>query len=85
MLIQSAFKGRNASFIEEIQRDMRIAFEKANHIIFMGYSLPSDDISYRSMLASRCQHKNGKEDKLEVSIVLDDAEADFKWYEDEEL
>lgn len=85
MLIQSAFKGRNTSFVEEIQRDMRIAFEKANHIIFMGYSLPADDISYRSMLASRCQHKDGKADKLKVSIVLHDVEADFKWYEGKEL
>lgn len=85
MLIQSAFKGRNTSFIEEIQRDMRISFEKANHIIFMGYSLPADDISYRSMLASRCQCKDGEEKKLKVTIVLYDAKADVKWYEGEEL
>ena len=85
MLIQSAFKGRNTSFIEEIQRDMRIAFEKSNHIIFMGYSLPSDDISYRSMLSSRCQQKNKKGDKLRVTVVLYDSESERKWYEGDDL
>lgn len=81
MLIQSTFKGRNTSFIEEIQRDMKIAFEKADHIIFMGYCLPSDDISYRSMLASRCQQNKS----LKVSVVLYDEKADSKWYEGKEL
>ena len=85
MLIQSAFKGRNTSFIEEIQRDMRIAFEKSNHIIFLGYSLPSDDISYRSMLSSRCQQKNKKGDKLRVTVVLYDSESERKWYEGDDL
>ena len=84
MLIQTAFKGANPSFIEEIQRDMKISIEKAEHIILMGYSLPSDDIGYRSILASRCQ-KYIKDNPLKVSIVLFDSEAEDKWYEGETL
>ena len=54
-------------------------------IIFMGYSLPSDDISYRSMLSSRCQQKNKKGDKLRVTVVLYDSESERKWYEGDDL
>lgn len=52
-VMQTNFKGGYPSFLEEIQDDMRIAIEKAKHIVFFGYSLPKDDFIYRSILASR--------------------------------
>ncbi|PTX16415.1 hypothetical protein SAMN04488598_10792 [Halanaerobium congolense] len=53
MIIQSSFKLNHSSFIEEIQRDMRVAIEVAKHILLFGYSLPEDDVIYRSLLAAR--------------------------------
>lgn len=53
MVPQSAFKGRHAPFIEEIQRDMKICVEKAKHIVLLGYSLPPDDIIWRSVMAAK--------------------------------
>lgn len=53
MVPQSAFKGRHAPFIEEIQRDMKTCVEKAKHIVLLGYSLPPDDIIWRSVMAAK--------------------------------
>ena len=50
---QSAFKGRHAPFIEEIQRDMKMNVEKAKHIVLLGYSLPPDDVIWRSVMAAK--------------------------------
>lgn len=53
LVMQTGIKGRNAAFVEEIQHDMRIALENAEHIVLMGYTLPADDVIYRSVLAAR--------------------------------
>jgi hypothetical protein len=41
-IMQSSFKDRPPSFIEEIQRDLRVTVMTSKHIILMGYSLPPD-------------------------------------------
>jgi hypothetical protein len=58
LIMQSNFKGNHPSFIEEIQRDMRVSLEKAQHIVLMGYTLPSDDVIYRSLLSARKNHNS---------------------------
>ncbi len=70
IVFQTSFKGRHAPFIEEIQRDMKIAVEKARHIVLLGYSLPEDDVIWRGVMASKnegdkfcsvvCGHKGEK-------------------------
>ena len=57
--MQSSFKSQPPSFIEEIQRDLRATTMQANHIIFMGYSLPPDDVTYRAFFSARRQHEGG--------------------------
>jgi len=54
-LMQSSFKPRLPSFIEEIQRELRATTMQASHIIFMGYSLPPDDVTYRAFFSARRQ------------------------------
>lgn len=54
-VMQSSFKQTPPSFIDEIQRDLRALVMRADHIIFMGYSLPPDDVMYRSFFAARRQ------------------------------
>ena len=59
-VMQSSFKSRPPSFIEEIQRELRATAMRANHIIFMGYSLPPDDVTYRAFFAARSQRGEAK-------------------------
>ena len=67
--MQSHFKTLPLSFIDEVQRDLRVATQAANHIIFMGYSLPPDDVSYRAFFAARKQRKEHGE-MLRCSVVV---------------
>ncbi len=53
LVIQSNLKGLPPPFLQEIQRDMRVVVQHAAHVIFIGYSLPSDDVTYRAFLAAR--------------------------------
>ncbi len=69
-LMQSNFKAKPPSFIEEIERDLRVATQAANHIIFMGYSLPPDDVAYRAFLSARKQRPNKNNQVLRCSVVV---------------
>jgi hypothetical protein len=68
-VMQSSFKQPPPSFIDEIQRDLRALVMQADHIIFMGYSLPQDDVSYRSFFAARRQRQKTDKPPVRCSIV----------------
>ena len=53
IILQSNFKSNPPPFFEEIQRDLRVVAQKSDHIIFMGYSLPPDDVDYRAFFRSQ--------------------------------
>ena len=53
MIMQSNFKSPPPPFLDEIKRDLRVAVQKADHIVLMGYSLPPDDVDYRAFFAAR--------------------------------
>ncbi|WP_100489134.1 hypothetical protein [Sporolactobacillus pectinivorans] len=74
--MQTNFKGRKPSFIQEIQSDMKVAIENARHIIFAGYSLPEDDFVYRSILSARRRMEN---DKVKCSVIGVDPAAPDGW------
>ena len=65
-LMQSNLKDRPPSFIEEIQRDLRVIVRGATHIVLMGYSLPSDDVIYRAFFAS---HTKRQGDPVRCTVV----------------
>ena len=78
-VMQSSFKSRPPSFIEEIQRDLRATTMQANHIILMGYSLPPDDVTFRAFFSARRQRAAPS-----VTVVgKDDDNPD--WYDPKEL
>ena len=83
MQIQSNFKSAPPPFMEEIQRDMRVVVENADHIIFMGYSLPPDDVAYRAFFAARSSRKFG--DPPKCSIVLGRDHRLSRWLRGSEL
>ncbi len=84
-VMQSSFKSQPPSFIEEIQRDLRAATMQAKHIIFMGYSLPPDDVSYRAFFSARCQRENGMEGDRVRCTVVDKCDENPGWYGPQEL
>lgn len=70
-VMQSNFKAPPPSFIEEVQRDLRVATQAANHIILMGYSLPPDDVAFRAFFAARQQRRNDpNEPPVRCSVVV---------------
>jgi hypothetical protein len=75
-VMQSSFKPKHPSFIEEIQRELRSITVKMNHVIFMGYSLPPDDVTYRAFFSARQQR--GKT-KVRCTVVSKDSENPG-WY-----
>ena len=83
-VMQSSFKSQPPSFIEEIQRDLRAVTMQANHIIFMGYSLPPDDVTYRAFFSARCQRKKETGDAVRCTVV-DKSDQNPGWYGPVEL
>lgn len=71
VLVQSNFKDRN-SFLEETRIKMFCELESAERLVFIGYSMPQDDIDYRTFFKSLNNVK-------EVRVVLYDKNShDFK-------
>lgn len=67
LVMQTSFKGGNPPFLDEIVRDVRACLENTRHIVLMGYSLPPDDVIYRSLLSSRCANK---ENPIRCTVVV---------------
>ncbi len=82
LVMQSNFKAGYAPFLEEIQRDMRVALENAEHVVLMGYTIPADDVIYRSLLSAR--QKRGRAPYCSV-IVGKQQEAPDCWLKGAEL
>ena len=82
LVMQSSFKPRPSSFIEEIERDLRAVTMQADHIVFMGYSLPPDDVTYRAFLSARRQRSAPHEVRC---TVVDKDRGDPAWYGPAEL
>lgn len=82
LVMQSNFKGGYAPFLEEIQRDMRVALENAEHIVLMGYTIPADDVIYRSLLSAR--QKRGRAPYCSVIVGKQQGAPDC-WLQGAEL
>jgi len=80
MIMQTSYKGKHTSFLEDIQRDAKVSISGAKHIILMGYQLPPDDVVWRSTLAA----KRNNEDGVYCSVVVGYS-GENKWIEGEEL
>ena len=81
--MQSNFKGVPPPFIEEIQRDLRVIVQEANHIVFMGYSLPHDDVNYRAFFAAR--RRRDPDIPVKCSIVVGACSTHRSWIGPSEL
>ena len=77
VIMQSNFKTPPPPFLEEIQRELRVLVEGARHIVFMGYSLPRDDVTYRAFFAAR--RRRGPQNPLKCSVVVGSDERYRGW------
>ena len=82
IVMQSNFKGAPPPYIEEIQRDLRAVVQEADHIVFMGYSLPPDDVDYRAFFAAR--RSRDPERSVKCSVVVG-TKGDQRWLGPSEL
>ena len=76
MLMQSLHKVK-PPYIQEIQTDMKLRIQQADTIIFVGYSLPQDDIEYRTIFT-----QSGKK---KIYVVLYEENAGTEWYKASEI
>jgi hypothetical protein len=84
-VMQSNFKAPLPSFIDEVQRDLRVATQAANHIILMGYSLPPDDVTYRAFFAARQQRPSRDgEPPVRCSVVVKQEYGDV-WHSPDQI
>lgn len=72
ILVQSNFKERN-SFLEETRIKMFCELESAEKLVFIGYSMPQDDIDYRTFFKSL-----NNVEKVYVDLKDNDYAHDFK-------
>lgn len=79
-LWQSNFKGKPPSFLDEIDRELRAVLENARHVVLFGYSLPTDDVEYRSILSAR---KRRAPSKTFCSVVVGHQGED-RWLDGDE-
>ena len=70
-IMQSNFKSPPPPFLDEIKRDLRVAVQKADHIVLMGYTLPPDDVDYRAFFAARRSLDPDKPVKCSVVVGRD--------------
>ena len=84
LVVQSTLKGLPPPFLQEIQRDMRVVVQRANHVIFMGYSLPPDDVTYRAFLAARTGRTKGT-GPVRCSVVNRVDSSESRWLYPDEL
>ena len=78
--MQSNFKGAPPSFLAEIERDLRVLTQEANHVVFMGYSLPADDVDYRAFFAARRRRSEADGDGASVKCsVVVRTDGDHRW------
>ncbi len=66
MIMQTTYKVNTPPPIEEIQKDLKVCLENTKHIVLMGYSLPQDDVLWRSILATRRSFK----ERVFCSVVV---------------
>ncbi len=83
VIMQTNFKTAPPPFLEEIQREMRVVVQEADHIVLAGYSLPRDDVTYRAFFAARTRRNlNGDKEagrKVRCSVVGQDDRYGVGW------
>lgn len=70
MIMQTLYKSTPTSFLEEIQRNVRVSLEKARHIILLGYQLPPDDVVWQQTFAEAVRSRLDCENAAYCTVIV---------------
>ena len=70
MIMQTMYKSTPTSFLEEIQRNVKVSLEKARHIILLGYRLPPDDTIWQHAFAEGVRTRAKTENAAFCTVVV---------------
>ena len=84
MIMQTMYKTTPTSFLEEIQRNVKVALEKARHIVLLGYRLPPDDTIWYQTFAEAVRARLDTDMKAFCSVVVGHR-GEAHWLYKEEL
>lgn len=83
MIMQTMYKSIPTSFLEEIQRNVKVSLENARHIVLLGYSLPVDDTIWQHAFAECVKAR--KEGKKAYCSVVNGRKGEERWIYPEEM
>lgn len=83
MIMQTMLKTTPTSFLEEIQRNVKVALSNARHIVLLGYRLPPDDTIWYETFAEAVKGRE-KEQEAYCSVVVG-YEGKGEWLSGKEL
>ena len=84
MIMQTMYKSTPTSFLEEIQRNVKVSLEKARHIILLGYRLPPDDIIWQHAFAEGVRTRCKTENAAFCTVVVGH-KGEERWIDSDEL
>lgn len=70
MIMQTVYKSTPTSFLEEIQRNVKVSLEKARHIVLLGYRLPPDDTIWYQTFAEAIRSRINTEEEAFCSVIV---------------
>lgn len=70
MIMQTMYKSTPTSFLEEIQRNVKVSIEKSRHIVLLGYSLPVDDTIWQHAFAEGVRSRAETGNDAFCSVVV---------------
>lgn len=84
MIMQTMYKSTPTSFLEEIQRNVKVSLEKARHIVLLGYSLPPDDTIWQHAFAEGMRNRIESDNHAYCSVVVGYL-GEERWLDSDEL
>ena len=70
MIMQTMIKGMPTSFLDEVQRELRVLLRKARHIVLFGYQLPPDDVLWQEAFSEAVRCRKGTDDEAFCTVVV---------------
>lgn len=84
MIMQTSYKSTPTSFLEEIQRNVKVSLEKARHIVLLGYQLPPDDVVWQQTFAEAVRCRINSKNKAYCTVVVG-YKGEKRWLDKNEL
>lgn len=85
MIMQTMHKSTPTSFLEEIQRNVKVSIGKAEHIVLLGYSLPTDDTIWQQAFAEGVRSRVNGSKRVYCSVVVCEKDNQQHWMKGKKL